>query len=186
MRRRSFIFGGIFGGALSSLPRVFKKKGVHLSDFGYREGADNTESLRLAEAAAFLKNQTLVLPKNAKMKLSKSVIFRVSVYGNGAELEAMNGDVFIRIVNPNGVEQVIEELHYNGNNISNGFFIDETKNVLVKNCQIKDCLDVGISIFESDSVQLVHNQIDGTPKLIIDTINSKNITSDGKEIFGQA
>lgn len=186
MRRRSFIFGGILGGAVSSLPRIFKKRGIYVSDFGFKDGADNTEAIRLAEAAAYLKNQTLIFPKNAKLKLSKSIIFRTSVVGNGAELEALNGDVFVKIVNPTGQEQVIEGLIYNGNKHSNGFFIDATKNVLVKNCQINDCLDVGISVFESESIQLVHNQIEGTPKMIIDTINSKNIMSDGEVINGQA
>lgn len=184
MRRRNFIFGGLLGGTLSAMPRFFKKKGIHLSDFGYKADTDNTEALQMAEAAAHLKNQVLILPENGKIKLSKSVIFRVSVEGNNTELEALNSDVFVRVVNEGVSEQVISKVHYNGNNHSNGFFIDETKNVLIKDCQIKDCLDVGISIFESESVQLVHNQIGGTPKMIIDTINSKNIYNEGREING--
>jgi hypothetical protein len=176
MRMRSFLFGGIFGGALSSLPRVFKKKGIYISDFGYKAGRDNTLILILAEAAAFLKGQTLHFPKDEKIILSKPILFRVSVEGNGAELISKNSSVLIRIKNERSLKELkISSLNYNGQNIANGFFVDETKDVLVKNCIIKNCLDVGISIYESEQVQLVHNQIEGSPKLIIDKINSRGI-----------
>lgn len=176
MRRRSFLFGGIFGGALSSLPRVFKKKGIHISEFGYKAGRDNTQVLILAEAAAFLKGQTLHFPKDEKISLTKPILFRVSVEGNGAELISQNSSVFIRIKNERSLKELkISSLNYDGKNIANGFFVDETKDVLVENCIIKNCLDVGISIYESEQVQLVHNQIEGSPKLIIDKINSRDI-----------
>ncbi|MBK25019.1 MAG: hypothetical protein CME70_13560 [Halobacteriovorax sp.] len=166
MQRRKFLFGGLLGGALSSLP--FRKKAIRLEDFGYTAGADNTESVRLAEAAAFLKGRALILPKNAHIKLSKDIIFRTNVIGNNAQFEALNSGVFIRVVNKGSGKQVVEGIKFNGNNISNGIFVDETKNVTVKNCFIENCKDVGISVFESEEVQLVHNQIEGTPSLILE------------------
>lgn len=183
MRRRNFLFGGLLGGALSSLP--FRKKGIRLADFGYRAGKDNTESIRMAEAAAHLKGLPLIFPKNGNLKISKDIIFRVSVQGNGTAIEALNSSVFMKVVNRGSGEQVIQGLHFDGKGISNGIFVDETQNVLIKNCHIINCKDVGISVYESEQVQLVHNQIDGTPSLIIDTINSKNVVSDGNIINGQ-
>ncbi len=176
MKRRNFLFGGILGGALSSLPRVFKKRGIYISEFGFKPGRDNTQVIILAEAAAFLKGQTLHFPKGEKIILSKPIVLRVSVEGNGAELISQNSSVFVRIKNERSLKELsVNSLNYDGQKIANGFFVDETKDVLVKNCIIKNCLDVGISIFESEQVQLVHNQIEGSPKLIIDKINSRDI-----------
>jgi hypothetical protein len=176
MKRRSFLFGGILGGALSSLPRVFKKKGIHLSDFGLKAGADNTQVLILAEAAAFLKGQTLHFPKSEKIIISKPILFRINVEGNDSELISQNSSVFVRIKNERSLAELkISKLHYDGRGKANGYFVDETKDVLIEGCTVKNCLDVGISIFESDQVQLVRNQIEGSPKLIVDKINSRNI-----------
>ncbi len=164
MQRRKFLFGGLLGGALSSLP--FRKKVIRLEDFGYKAGMDNTDAVRMAEAAAFLKGMTLVFPKNAQIKLSKDIIFRTNVIGNNTQFEALNSSVFIRVVNSGTNQQIVDGIRFNGNNISNGIFVDETKNVTVKNCYIENCKDVGISVYESEGVQLVHNQIEGTPSLI--------------------
>lgn len=186
MRRRSFLFGGLLGGALTSIPRVFRKKAVYLSDFGYRPGADNTESLQMAEAAAHLKGLPLVLPKDGVIVLSKPVVLRVSVEGNNTTLISNDSSVFVRLVNKTSHEQIIHGLKYDGGGISNGIFVDETNNVIVNNCHIQNCVDVGIQVYESNGVQLVHNKIDGTPSMIIDTINSKNVISDGNLINGRA